>query len=132
MQCWRIDDDRQTIVLASRDARLPEVVYWAGRLPDGENLETLAHANAPDVTGGMLDANLTLAICPEASQSFPGQPGIVIRSHEGAQMLPSFRFHADHQSDADLRLSYRDDTFALTYTATFSIDPETHILMTQA
>ena len=35
-QSWRLDDPRQSLVLAARRNRLPEIVYWGARLPDGE------------------------------------------------------------------------------------------------
>ena len=73
IRCWRLDDSRQTIALASQNDRLAEVIYWGPRLPDGEDLETLCAANAIDVTGGMLDANPEISICPEATRTFPGQ-----------------------------------------------------------
>ena len=55
--------------------RLPEVVYWGARLPDAEDLATVHSAHAIDVTGGMLDENPDLSLCPEATRTFPGQPG---------------------------------------------------------
>ena len=57
MQSWRLDDARQTFVLAARRDRLPEVVYWGAPLPASDDPDTLAAANLLDVTGGMLDEN---------------------------------------------------------------------------
>ena len=70
-QCWRLDDGRQTLVLAARRTRLPEVIYWGAALPEGEDLETLFAAHFCDVTGGLLDENPDLSICPEATRTFP-------------------------------------------------------------
>ena len=75
MQSWRLDDRRQTLVLAARRERLPEVIYWGAPLPQGEDKTALAAAHHLDVTGGMLDENPDLSICPEAVRTFPGQPG---------------------------------------------------------
>ena len=80
IQCWRLDDGRQSLVLGSQKDRLAEVIYWGPRLPDEEDLETLYAAHALDVTGGMLDANPELSLCPEATRTFPGQPGVIIRA----------------------------------------------------
>ena len=33
IRTWSLDDARQSLVLASRDARLPEIVYWGAPLP---------------------------------------------------------------------------------------------------
>ena len=55
MHAWRLDDGHQTVVLAARGNRLPEVVYWGAALPGSEDLDALVDANCLDVTGGMLD-----------------------------------------------------------------------------
>jgi alpha-galactosidase len=88
LQAWRIDAPGQTLVLAS-DGGIPGAVYWGAALPPGEDLVALAHASLADVTGGMLDENPPLSLCPEASRSFPGQPGLVIY-RDGAALYPAF------------------------------------------
>ncbi|MGH1576373.1 alpha-galactosidase [Planktotalea sp.] len=132
MQHWRLDCSRQTLVLAATGARLPQVVYWRAPLPLGEDLETIRAAHAIDVTGGMLDENPDLSICPEASRTFPGQPGMIIRSENGTPLLPKFCFESDHASKGALTLVYRDAAHGLSYTATFQIEPLTHIITAKA
>ena len=128
IKCWRLEDSRQTLVLASSKGHLAEVVYWGPRLPDGENLETLAKANAIDVTGGMLDANPELSICPEATRTFPGQPGLVIRDSSGAPYLPKFCFSKAEETSDALTLTFVDQFGVLTYRAHFSINAATHVI----
>lgn len=132
IRSWRLDDSRQTLVLASQKDHLAEVVYWGPRLPDDENLDTLTAAYAIDVTGGMLDSNPELSICPEATRTFPGQPGLVIRDTGGNPYLPKFCFDSDEAGDNHLALTFRDQSGALTYRALFSIDPETHVIEARA
>ena len=132
IRAWRLDDSRQTLVLGSRKDHLAEVVYWGPRLPDRENLETLFNAGAIDVTGGMLDINPELSINPEATRTFPGQPGLVVRAADGQPMLPKFCFSAAQETDHSLTLSYQDQTGELTYTARFAIDPITHVIEAKA
>ncbi|MFW8596080.1 alpha-galactosidase [Cribrihabitans neustonicus] len=132
IRCWRLDDSRQTLVLASRDDRLAEVVYWGARLPDGENLETLTRAQAIDVTGGMLDENPELSLCPEASRSFPGQPGLVIADAGGRPVLPRFRFAEAENKAQSLTLAFRDEAAGLTYRAIFALDLATYVLEARA
>ena len=79
LACYRLDTARQSLVFAVRESGLPEFIYWAGRLPDHEDLPALAAAHLIDITGGMLDANSPLSILPEARRSFPGQPGLALR-----------------------------------------------------
>lgn len=125
---WSLADRRQSLVLASEGERLPEVVYWGPRLPDGEDLATLTAANALDVTGGMLDRNPELSICPEATRSFPGQPGLILRDQSGTPLLPKLRFAEANEAEDELELVYRDDNHRLTYRAVFSIDGKTHLI----
>lgn len=132
MRSWRLDDARQSLVLASRDDRLPEIVYWGPRLPDGEELSTLAQAHAIDVTGGMLDETPELSICPEETRGFPGQPGIVLRGAKGCRLTPRFRFERDEGGENTLTLRFRDAESGLGYTAFFGIDPDTHVVTARA
>ncbi len=90
IQCWRLDDSRQSLVLGCTRDRLAEVIYWGARLPDDEDLTTIYESHTLDVTGGMLDANPELSICPEATRTFPGQPGLILRDSDGTPYLPKF------------------------------------------
>ena len=132
IRTWRLDDSRQSLVLASRNDHLAEVVYWGPTLPQDEDLDTLYKANAIDVTGGMLDNNPELSICPEAKRTFPGQPGLVVRSDDGQTLLPKFCFESAEVGERMLVLIYQDQTGELTYKARFSIDPATHMIEAKA
>ena len=131
-RCWRLDDGRQSLVLGSDRDRLAEVVYWGSRLPDDEDLTALYDVYSLDVTGGMLDANPELSICPEATRSFPGQPGLIIRDGDGTPFLPKLCFERAETADNTLALVYVDQARLLTYTARFAIDPDTHIIEARA
>ena len=132
MQSWRLQDDRQSIVLAAKRERLPEVVYWGPPLPDLEQADDLIAAHALDVTGGMLDENPDLSICPEAVRTFPGQPGLIVRGADGRPLLPKFCFSAENVTETALQLVYSDAANGLTYTADIALDPETHVLTLQS
>ncbi|MEP2782209.1 MAG: alpha-galactosidase [Pseudoruegeria sp.] len=132
IQCWRLDDTRQTLVLGSHAGHLAEVVYWGARLPQSEDLETLYKAYQVDVTGGMLDQNPSLSICPEAARTFPGQAGLGLRAANGVPIRPKFNFQKADETGGTLVLAYTDATLALTYEARFRIDAETHVIETQA
>jgi len=128
IQQWRLDDGQQTLVLAARRGRLPECVYWGAALPHGENLEALLAANALDVTGGMLDENADLSLCPEASRSFPGQPGLILRDTDSTPLLPTFCFAEAREDGTGLHLMYRDDDARIGLTFSFNADVETHVI----
>ena len=102
-QCWRIDDERQTLVLASLGKRVPQVVYWGPPLPKGEDLAVISAAYAIDVTGGMLDEHADLSLCPEASRSFPGQPGLILRDTDGTPLLPQFKLLTVENGRTEIR-----------------------------
>ncbi len=131
MQTWRLDDGRQTLVLAARTARLPEVVYWGPALPKEDDLESLARATRIDVTGGMLDENPDLSICPEAVRTFPGQPGLICRDSDGTPLLPKFCFASDKRDGSRLELTFVDDANGLTLTACFETDAHTGLITCQ-
>ena len=126
---WRLDDGgRQTLVLAATGDRLPQVVYWGAPLPEAEDLGTLHRAHALDVTGGMLDENLDLSLCPEAVRSFPGQPGLILRDGDGTPLLPKFCYASEESGDDHLTLTYEDTANALALDFLFATDPSTRII----
>ncbi|MFK7838492.1 MAG: alpha-galactosidase [Sulfitobacter sp.] len=128
IKTWRLDGPRQTLALASMSGRCPEVIYWGAPLPADENLTALAAATQLDVTGGMLDANPDLSICPEAARTFSGQPGLIVRAQDGTPLLPKFSFTEAHQDGTALSLVCTDAQSGITYTASFALDPATHVI----
>ena len=131
IRSWHLGDDRQSLVLASFDDRLPEAVYWGPALPTGENLETLSAAALADVTGGMVDRNAGLSLCPEASESFPGQTGLTARNASGAPLMPSFRFESETASEHGLTLVFADNSLDLSLVFDLVLTPETSLLKLQ-
>jgi alpha-galactosidase len=130
---WRLDTGEQTLVLASERDRLPSVIYWGAPLPKKEDLEQLYGAYLIDLTGGMLDENPDLSICPEATRSFPGQPGMILRSKDSTPILPKFRFAEDLSSSKDeLKLSFKNDEGGLVYTAEFEAFADSNIITAQS
>ena len=129
-QAWRLDDGRQTLVLTTTNDRLPQAVYWGPQLPDGEDLQTLHAANMIDVTGGMLDENPDLSLCPEATRSFPGQPGLIVRDTDGTPLLPKFCLKGSEQNET-LTLHYEDTSNGLNLTFFFEVDRDTHVITCQ-
>ena len=134
MRTWRLDDGHQTLVLAARGGRLPEVVHWGPPLPPGSDCASLARAGRIDVTGGMLDENPDLSICPEAARSFPGQPGLVVRDGDGTPFLPSFTYEREEvgRDGGGLLLVHRDGSRGLTHCARFDTDPKTGVMTLRA
>ncbi len=112
MTTYRLDAGGQTLALAVTTG-LPEVIYWGARLPDDENLETLALAAQHDLTGGMLDALPALSLTPEAGRAFQGQPGLVLSDANGTPLLPAFHFDRAEATRNHLRLINSTDGLTL-------------------
>ncbi|MFY0680643.1 MAG: alpha-galactosidase [Thalassovita sp.] len=132
MQTWSLSTDHQQLVLAAGQDQLPQVVYWGAVLPASQDLSQLAVAAICDVTGGMLDANPAVSICPEATQNFPGQTGLALSDASGMSLYPALRFdHAD-ATDTRLTVHYRDAALGLRYWAEFEADTLTGMITCQA
>ncbi|WP_417809140.1 alpha-galactosidase [Thioclava sp.] len=132
IRTWHLRDTHQSLVLASRDDRLPKVIYWGAALPESEDLAQLAASAEMDVTGGMLDRNPDLSICPEASQTFPGEPGLIARDAQGRVLRPAFRFASETVRADQLALVYRDAALGVCYRADFALDAATGMITARA
>lgn len=128
---WHLGDSHQSLVLASFADGLPEAVYWGPPLPEHEDLPSLAAASATDVTGGMVDRNAPISLCPEASQTFPGQVGLTGRDAEGRALLPRFRFESETVSEHGLILVYTDSDLELSLVLDLSLTPGTSLFRMQ-
>ncbi|MSU88895.1 alpha-galactosidase [Rhodobacteraceae bacterium 2CG4] len=117
IRCWRLDTPAQTMVLASFDGRLPEVVYWSAPLPGDENLDTLAAAGRIAPAGGMLDEVAEVSLTPERGRQFQGQPGLVAFDAAGVPVRTAFRFASEQDGEA-LVLGFRDDGTGLDWKLT--------------
>lgn len=125
---WTLTVGDQSLVLASINDRLPYVAYWGAAIADGDDL---IDAGIADVTGGMIDENADLSICPEASRTFPGQPGMSIAAHDGTLIRPRFTLTEVAQGNG-LTVTAVDEANDLTYVAEFCIDAETSVLTAKA
>ncbi|WP_425039237.1 alpha-galactosidase [Primorskyibacter sp. S187A] len=128
---WRLDDGgRQTLVIGALRDRLPQVVYWGAPLPRDEDLSVIFEGAQIDITGGMLDENPDLSLCPEAVRTFPGQPGLICRAQDGTPLLPKFCFESA-EKEAGLTLRYRDEAAGLRLIFRFGVDAQTRIITAQ-
>ncbi|GGK53744.1 alpha-galactosidase [Salinarimonas ramus] len=124
---WRLDTPAQTLVLASREGGLPEVVHWGAPLPQDEDLEALAQALLPrEVTGGMADARPPLTICPLAQDGHGGALGADLGDAHPRLALE----HADYEPGRSLRAVFAGDGHR--YTLAIEADAETDVLVLSA
>lgn len=130
IRSWRLEDSRQTLVLAGGDHEIAEVIYWGPPLGDRDH--DLLQAHAADVTGGMLDRNPAISLCPVEGNGFPGQPGLRLRDLQGRVIYPVFALAEPQQDGNALLLSYRDAGAGLQLDLHLSLDAATHMLMARS
>ncbi|MEM7241227.1 MAG: alpha-galactosidase [Pseudomonadota bacterium] len=132
MQTWRLDGGVSTLVLASSGG-VPEAVYWGQSLPKCENLEMLARASNLDITGGSLDIVPPLSLCPQPSDLFPGQPGLILRHSDGTAHVPSFKFESVDARQGSITLTCIDARHKdLHLSIDIEMDAETGVLKLQS
>ena len=117
MQIWPITTKTQTLILASQDQGLPEIIYWGDVLTDltDQDLIDLVQLHQMDVTGGMVDQNVALSVCPEAARSFSGHPGLMIRDQKGQVLRPYFQYDSHEVTSEQIMCLFKDADLGMTY-----------------
>ena len=132
IRCWRLDASSQTMIIASRDNALAEVVYWSAKLPKNEDLETLAASTFVAPGGGMLDVVTPVSLCPEEASGFAGHPGLRAETTDGKTLRPKFQFKSDESDGPDLTLEFDDETLGLIYTLKALAAPDLNMIKLEA
>ena len=135
IDCVRLDSKSQTIVLASREKRLPEVVYWSDRLPDELDLCVLAQTQRRSLGHGMLDEPAELSILPESGYAFPGQPGLRGHTVSGKHWTGRFFLEsalAAESSTTRVTVKAKDKVAGLALVSTFELNAETDMLQVKS
>lgn len=120
MQCWRLDDSSQTLVVASMDEGMAFVAYWGAPLPSAEDLQELIAAQVRDLTGGMIDQHALLSLCPVEGDAFPGMPGLLASDASGVALMPRFKLQKAMHTHDSLALYFNDAALGVSYQATFT------------
>ena len=121
MQTWRLDDTAQTIVVAVINNNMAFVAYWGAVLPEHEDLMQLVKSQVRDVTGGMIDENAPVSLCPVEGDAFAGMPALLASDANGQALMPRFTLQQARYKKQDLELIYNDAKLGLTYRASFSL-----------
>ena len=117
MQVWRLDDQQQTLVIAAVDNAMAFVAYWGAPLPSSVCLHTLIASQQRDVTGGMIDVNEEVSLCPVEGNAYAGQPGLYATDSHAKVLLPQFQLASVEADNHAIELSYVDQNLQLTYQA---------------
>ena len=91
IQTARLDSDEQTLIIASKQRRLPEIIYWGQRVSSDLNLVDAVSFQARSVNHAMMDKLADLSMCPEAGFAFPGAPGIQLHDSDGKRWASQFQ-----------------------------------------
>jgi alpha-galactosidase len=75
----RIEALDQTLVMMTRQARMPQLLYWGDPLPTDCDLEALARSLEPALPHGGLDVAEHVSWLPEPGRGFTDAPGLVVR-----------------------------------------------------
>jgi len=126
-QEWRLDTPEQSLVLGSENAALPSVLYWGSALPASEDLSALAKMARYDINCGTLDTVAPLSVCPQFSDSFPGQTGMQVRDKEGKALWTRFSFQSQTLHENTLVLSFNDEKLAISYELQISTDADNNV-----
>lgn len=94
------------LVLASRDGRLPECVYWSVGPPAGENFAALA-ASRP-LAPAMLDRQMEASLCPEPGRGWSGTPGQRGHRADGSAWTTQFVLEEVDASDTSIKVRAND------------------------
>ena len=121
MQVWRLDDSAQTIVVTSIDNNMAFIAYWGAVLPEHEDLAQVVNAQVRDLTGGMLDQNAPVSLCPVEGDAFPGMPALMASDAAGIALMPCFTLQQANVKKQSLELIYEDKALGLTYRANINI-----------
>ncbi len=132
IRLWRIDTPSQTLVLQSRDGRLPSAVYWSAPLPPGEDLETLADTLTPPASSGTLSVIPEIGVCPLDRDGFTGFQGMEIRGPDGAVLSPALRLSSDRQDHRSLRMEFDDGVDGVSYCLEAQAFPDTNVIRLSA
>ncbi|SOH94251.1 alpha-galactosidase [Monaibacterium marinum] len=122
IKCWRLDTATSTLVLVSENDRLPQIIHWGGRLPDGESLIALWRAGMSDVTGGMLDERPQLTVCPMREDVTPAAMGCDV----------DLRLRLTSVQEDAQRLELRFADGDAEYVLDIAVDPETEVFTLNA
>jgi alpha-galactosidase len=119
MPQWRLDTQLQTLILGNSTTELPAVLYWGSALPAQERLCEITQAS---VNTGTLDTTAKMSICPQHSDSFPGQVGMLLRDAQGHTLWTKFALESEAQNSENLSLIFSDQGLGLQYQLLIGID----------
>ena len=127
---FRLDSEQSTLLLLSLEEAIPAVIYYGERLGselgDGMALQLSADA----IAMSKLDTRIQVALLPENSRGFFGEPGL--QGHRnGKHFAHRFVLASTKQDDSHLAILATDDIAGLSLTINISCDPASNVFSWQ-
>ncbi len=125
---YRLDSPGQTLVLASLDGGIPEVLHWGAVLPAGEDLAQLAGVSVGPLGHQMLDQRAPLSLSPERGWAWPGHAGLIGSKSDGVGWVGQFQLVEAEPADEGYIFRCRDRISSLRLTLSVRLDKETNVV----
>ena len=123
-----LNTETTSIVIKAGD-RLPEMLYWGEKLPDGSDLERYFTANHRPVPQARIDTDTVLSLCPEHARGLFTSPGLEGSRQEGNWSV-EFTVEEVQEQDNGVVFACRELRAGLKMTIHLTLNPVTHVLET--
>ena len=123
---FRLDSDKSTLLLLSINNAIPEVIYFDTRLRNDIDLEKAKQLTAAAIPMAKLDSRTQLALLPENSRGFFGEPGL--QGHRNGQNFTHrFELSNTNQTETRLVISAIDSTAELELDISINVDKSSNV-----
>ncbi len=132
-QLVRLDTGRSSLLVGLRGPRVPRLVHWGPRLPDGIDVATLTGAlRAPRLASvpdppPLADEPPALSLVPEHGFGFFGQPAL-LGSRDGRDFVTAFAPDVVEQAPGALTFRLEDEVAKLGLRLELTLDPDSDLL----
>ena len=123
---YRLDSDDLSLLLLSIDQAIPAVIYFDKRLNTDIDVEMAALLTAGAITHAKLDSRTQVALLPENSRGYFGEPGL--QGHRnGENFIHRFDVTEVDQQDDQLVFNATDATAGLSLKINVQVDKASNV-----
>ena len=123
---FRLDSDNLSLLLLSIDQAIPAVIYFDKRLNTDIDVEMAALLTAGAITHAKLDSRTQIALLPENSRGYFGEPGL--QGHRnGENFIHRFDLTEVDQQDDQLVFNAIDTTAGLSLKINVQVDKASNV-----
>ena len=127
---YRLDSEQSTLLLLSIEQAIPAVIYYSERLSSEFDDEMAIQLTADAIAMAKLDSRTQVALLPENSRGFFGEPGL--QGHRNGQHFAHrFTVANSEQSDNQLTIQAIDESAGLTLDISITCDTASNVFSWQ-